>query len=37
LPSFYSTDAFNNAQPVIADLLSFHAKRIGEYTINNCQ
>jgi hypothetical protein len=37
LPSFYSTDAFNNAQPHIDDLLSFHAKRIGEYTINNCQ
>jgi hypothetical protein len=39
LPPFY-TVAFGNAQMVPMDApakMAFHAKRIGEYTINTCQ
>jgi len=37
LPPFYRDDAWHGENPSIADLEKFHAKRIGEYTINYCQ
>ncbi len=40
LPAFYSKDAFGGAPahlPKGEALLDFHAKRIGDYSIANCQ
>ncbi len=37
LPSFYSTEAFNDARPDIEDPMRFHDMRIGDYTISNCR
>jgi hypothetical protein len=35
MPKFYK-DAFNDAEPQIADALLFQAERIGEYCISEC-
>ena len=37
LPWFYSELAFDGAPLQIADKLSFHDMRIGDYTISNCR
>lgn len=37
LPWFYGELAFGGAVPQIADKLSFHDMRIGDYTISNCR
>jgi hypothetical protein len=36
LPEFYALDAFDGAEPAVADGIRFRYKRIGEYTTQKC-